>query len=392
MNPRPINMRKKVQFMVALTLLAWATQTLYHQWGFGGLILPPGPADTLRPTVTLELSRRIEARGEQVTLTDVCRWSQQDSAVMEPLAGLVLMRLGDAGGVRAISIADIRSALRDAGAHLTSVEFTGAARCAVTRGEVTEEQIAAAFALVDEPAATAPPAGNGGKPMIADLPRAPLRDLLVSGLIQRIALPAEQVQIDFDPADEATLAMSAPQGSFDVDSSQANGLGQVRWEVTVKSGMSEQRVTIGAHARAWEQQLIATRPLSRGQQMIASDIAARRELVDELSPSPASDPDQLIGQLTSRDLKPGDVLSIGDVTSPPLVTAGQFMTISMTLGGSTVQTVVRAMDSAAKDGFVRARNEASGEIYRVRVTGTDVGQVVSSKIAKENVATINPGL
>ena len=35
MNGRPISMRKKVQLMVALTLLAWATQTLFHQWGFG---------------------------------------------------------------------------------------------------------------------------------------------------------------------------------------------------------------------------------------------------------------------------------------------------------------------------------------------------------------------
>ena len=37
MNPnhRPLSMRKKVQLMVALTILAWATQTLFHQWGFG---------------------------------------------------------------------------------------------------------------------------------------------------------------------------------------------------------------------------------------------------------------------------------------------------------------------------------------------------------------------
>src|SRR3954454_3461592 len=32
MNGRPLSMRKKVQIMVALTLLAWATQTLLHQW------------------------------------------------------------------------------------------------------------------------------------------------------------------------------------------------------------------------------------------------------------------------------------------------------------------------------------------------------------------------
>ena len=30
-----INKRKTVQFMIGLTIIAWATQTLLHQWGFG---------------------------------------------------------------------------------------------------------------------------------------------------------------------------------------------------------------------------------------------------------------------------------------------------------------------------------------------------------------------
>src|SRR5438477_3815763 len=30
-----ISKRKTVQLMIALTILAWATQTLMHQWGFG---------------------------------------------------------------------------------------------------------------------------------------------------------------------------------------------------------------------------------------------------------------------------------------------------------------------------------------------------------------------
>ncbi|MEA2734308.1 MAG: hypothetical protein QOE14_759, partial [Humisphaera sp.] len=40
-NPRPVmSIRKTVQLMVILTLLAWATQTLFAQWGYSGLILP----------------------------------------------------------------------------------------------------------------------------------------------------------------------------------------------------------------------------------------------------------------------------------------------------------------------------------------------------------------
>ncbi len=43
MNGRPLGVRKKVQLLVILTLLAWATQTLFHQWGYGAerRIAPP---------------------------------------------------------------------------------------------------------------------------------------------------------------------------------------------------------------------------------------------------------------------------------------------------------------------------------------------------------------
>lgn len=35
MNGKPIGVRRRVQYLVILALLAWATQTLLQQWGFG---------------------------------------------------------------------------------------------------------------------------------------------------------------------------------------------------------------------------------------------------------------------------------------------------------------------------------------------------------------------
>jgi len=43
MNGRPISKKKTVQLMVILTILAWATQTLFHQWGYGGVVFPNAP-------------------------------------------------------------------------------------------------------------------------------------------------------------------------------------------------------------------------------------------------------------------------------------------------------------------------------------------------------------
>src|SRR5687768_9935403 len=109
-NPRPVmNVRKTVQLMVILTILAWATQTLFAQWGYGGLILPepsslqqpskpsrgsaPPPAPVQAPApraqlidrfnggVTIEVQPRARFAGAgagadgKITLRDVCRWS-----------------------------------------------------------------------------------------------------------------------------------------------------------------------------------------------------------------------------------------------------------------------------------------------------------------------------
>jgi flagella basal body P-ring formation protein FlgA len=391
MNPRPISMRKKVQFLVGLTLLAWATQTLFSQWGLGGLIMPPSTsAESQRAVVTVELSNRVKASHDNITIGDVCRWSDQDSPMMEPFAGIVLMRLSDATGVRPVAISDIRSALRDAGANLISVHFTGAAKCAVTRGDVTPEEIAKALAVIEEPApAIQQKVGAAARPVVADIPQTPLRDLLVSRLIQQISLPADRVQIEFSPADQATLALTSPNCTFEIDSSNAAGLGDVAWQVIVKTRAAEKRITIAAKARAWEEQLVLTRPLSRGQQIIHSDVISRRELVEKLSRDPVFEREQLVGQNAARDMKAGDVLIAADAAAPVVVNAGQFMTVSMKIGGSTVQTVARAMDSGAKDKVVRAKNEATGQIYQVVITGPDVGRVDPS--VQQNVATINPG-
>src|SRR5688500_14429798 len=125
-NPRPLmSIRKTVQLMVILTLLAWATQTLFAQWGLGGLILPapapapapatastpsassfgPAPAAAAAPverisagggggaTIELQPLARFADEGK-IRLRDVCKWSDADAGIMEPLADTLIANLG----------------------------------------------------------------------------------------------------------------------------------------------------------------------------------------------------------------------------------------------------------------------------------------------------------
>src|SRR5690349_8867044 len=92
---RPLGIRKTVQLMVILTILAWATQTLLSQWGYGATPAPTtqaleAPAESFVPaagttaarggTATLEMRGEATVIGGDVKLKQVCRWDARDNA------------------------------------------------------------------------------------------------------------------------------------------------------------------------------------------------------------------------------------------------------------------------------------------------------------------------
>src|SRR5881227_1618668 len=93
-----ISKRKTIQLMIALTILAWATQTLMHQWGFGAEIRAEDqqqqptekfvPADAMSRGATLDLRPEATISTPEIRLRQVCRWSDADRAAVAPLAEL----------------------------------------------------------------------------------------------------------------------------------------------------------------------------------------------------------------------------------------------------------------------------------------------------------------
>jgi flagella basal body P-ring formation protein FlgA len=344
-NPRPLmSIRKTVQLMVILTLLAWATQTLFAQWGRGGLILPPGasvpvmdnakpgasapgpkaPSSSAAPAAAtpavapmaiqrnsggavIELQPRAYFAGNgNITLRDVCKWSDYDAPIMDPLGGTLIAKIGKAPRVRHVTIDDIKSRLHDAGANLAVLQFTGSAECRIFVGDEK---------VTENPAETAPPP----TPLAANAPTT-----------------QPQPELTEEPAPVAA-----------------------------------------APAPIFEEQLVLTRPLSRGQRIIASDIDIKRVQLDQPSTRPAITRSEIVGNVASRDLKKGEIFEPAFITRPAIVTKGQFMTVAMRIEQFDVETVARAMDSAALGETVRAKNEANGDVYRVVVTAANEGRVES---------------
>src|SRR5215207_1007977 len=142
-NGRPLSRKKQAQLFVIL-VLAWATQTLLHQWGYGQTVnsneaavekFVPGSA-RLQAGTTIEIRNEATIVGAEVKLKQVCRWSDADASVFAPIADLVLVRLGPSIPFRAVTVNEIKTILRDAGVNIATVNFVGAGSCTIGRSDV----------------------------------------------------------------------------------------------------------------------------------------------------------------------------------------------------------------------------------------------------------------
>jgi flagella basal body P-ring formation protein FlgA len=418
MNGRPINMRKTVQFMVLLTILAWATQTLFHQWGYGNdlpaqdraAVEQPAPAKrsekfvpgTARFAAGATLEMRMEATivGAEVRLRQVCRWSDRDAPVFAPIADLVLIRVTEDAPFQAVTLQQVRRTLHDAGVNLGVVRFSGPTSCTITRGDVEyDEQEGlrewakakrgpaqdddAAFTASEHEAApiAATQRVEGGSPesLPEESAQNTLRDLLIHDLSVRLHVPKEDLHVTFNPKDDAALRLAEPQFKFDIQPKRVRNLGAIAWEVQIVTdagggaARKSQKMSLAATARAWQRQTVLAKPLAFKQMIRDADVSERRVLVDTLDEDPLLVKQQVVGQQAAREFKAGTVMTAKTVQAVPLARAGQFVTVTLSRGGVSVKTVGRAMGEGSFGQTIKVKNEATRDVYEIVLTGPQEG-------------------
>jgi flagella basal body P-ring formation protein FlgA len=399
-NPR-LSKRKQIQFLVVLTILAWATQTLLHQWGFSQVIssaidlsdMPaatdekfvPNAADST-PSGTLELRQEATVSGPDVKLKQVCRWSDTDTAVFTPIADTTLLQFSGNDSYRTISMDEINQTLHEAGVNVAMINFTGATSCTITRSDAQADSQQTIQQWID----TQQPAAGTTTPVqtpVTDAKPDPnfhtLRDLLVTDLSQRLSIPAETLQLTFSAQDDRLLSLAEPVFKFDVQPSRARALGNVSWQVTVQTDSASRKVTLNATARAWLDEVIVAQPLAIHKVLEAADFTAHRELVDSLPNRQLLHLDQCVGQEAAEDLKPGTVMTTQLVNPVSLVKPGQLVTIDLHHGSVELRSVARAMEQGALGQTIRVRNENTRDMLDVTVTGNQEARLGDTATADQ---------
>lgn len=413
-NGRPLGMRKRIQVLIAVVLLAWATQTLLRQWGYGAEIAPGDATERFVPGTdrfvagaTLEMRGDATIVGGEVRLKQVCRWSGADAEVFAPVADLVVARITPRTPFRSITIEQIRNTLRDAGMNLGVVKFAGPMSCTITRsdGDYDEQSALRQWAAAksgEEDALQLPHQQADTKtapdPVFASASVKPplkgvagdgsavktLRSLLIDDLSTRLGIAADQLELTFNPKDENLLHLSEPLFKFNIEPRQARDLGEVSWNVVILTGSGSQRGTINATARAWQNEIVLVKPLAYHQVIRASDVTERRSLAERIPSDPLLTMTQVVGQEAARELKVGTVLSARMVDAMTLVKPGQLITISLSVGAVSVKTVGRAMEAGSYGQTVKVRNDVTQDIYEVTMTGPQEGTM--GPLARQAVA------
>jgi flagella basal body P-ring formation protein FlgA len=378
----------------------------------------------------IELRTEASVFGQEVRLKQICRWSDADAPIFTAIAELIVVRFDSNTPFKSISMDELKKTQTDAKANLAVMRFSGPMLCTVRRTDTAvdpknsldqwidarqtniaeaptraELKQALPLAAVAEPqavlASNRPPAAATAAPTASDVsPLRTLRQLLTEDLSVRLRVPVHQLQINFNPKDDRVLNLPEPQFKFNLEANRARNLGNVEWTVTVvhqgnipgapQAIPATQKVTVAATARAWQTQVLLSKPLGQRQVIQPTDVIEQRMLVDTLSDELLLTTAQTVGQQTSRDVKPGTVMTARMVEAVPLAKAGQYVTINVNHGAIRLTTAGRAMEGGSFGQVIRVRNEDTNETYHVQLTGPLEGFVGAASAPTTPVAAAAP--
>jgi len=121
-------------------------------------------------------------------------------------------------------------------------------------------------------------------------------------------------------------------------------------------------------ARVTAMVAIAAAPVAANEALLDSQVTIERRDISNIA-DPISSPDEAVGQMSRRMLRPGDILRSGQLSSPVLVKRGDAVVMMARREGIEVSTAGEALDAGARGAVVRVRNAGSGQVVRMRVSG-----------------------
>jgi flagella basal body P-ring formation protein FlgA len=134
-------------------------------------------------------------------------------------------------------------------------------------------------------------------------------------------------------------------------------------------------------ARVSAMVVVAAGPVAANEALTDAQVTIERRDISNIA-DPISTPEEAVGQMSRRMLRPGDILRSGQLSSPVLVKRGDAVLMIARREGIEVSMAGEALDAGARGAVVRVRNAGSGQVVRMRVAGPGAVEPIDSAISR----------
>jgi len=133
-------------------------------------------------------------------------------------------------------------------------------------------------------------------------------------------------------------------------------------------------------ARVTAMVAIASAPVAANEALTDAQVTIERRDISNIA-DPVSNPADVVGQMSRRMLRPGDILRSGQLSSPVLVKRGDAVMMVARREGIEVSMAGEALDAGGKGAVVRVRNAGSGQVVHMRVAGPGTVETIDMEIS-----------
>jgi flagella basal body P-ring formation protein FlgA len=126
---------------------------------------------------------------------------------------------------------------------------------------------------------------------------------------------------------------------------------------------------------------VAASPVAANEALTDAQVTIERRDISNIA-DPVSTPQEAVGQMSRRMLRPGDILRSGQLSSPVLVKRGDAVLMIARREGIEVSTAGEALDAGARGAVVRVRNAGSGQVVRMRVAGPGAVEPIDNALSR----------
>ena len=134
-------------------------------------------------------------------------------------------------------------------------------------------------------------------------------------------------------------------------------------------------VYISAKLKIYKPVVVAKHPLERGKLISTADLTTQVQEISRLRASYYSEPQQVIGKVTSRRIAIGAALTSSSVKTPPLVKRGEQVTIIANVNALEIRMSGKALANGKAGDVIKVRNSNSNRVVHGKVIKAGVVQV-----------------